>query len=358
MAGDEWMIYGANGYTGALLVEHAVSQGLRLVVAGRREKAIRPLAARHGLAYRVFGLDDRAATVRGLDGIGALLLAAGPFSATSAPAVAACLETRTHYVDISGEVAVFEGAQRRHAAAKEAGIVILPGAGFDVVPSDCLAMALHRALPGACSLSLAISMVTAPGPGSIKTAIEGAAEGGWIRRNGELVQVPGAWQSARIPFAHETQWAMTIPWGDLSTAYWSTGIPNVKVYMATPRPAIWLVRGSRLFTGMLRNRVVQGAVKGAVDLFVRGGSRADREKGRSWVWGRVEDASGRAVEGNIETLETTTLTTHTAVDIVTRLLSGEVAAGYTTPSLAFGPDYIAKFPETTVTIDDVATQRT
>jgi short subunit dehydrogenase-like uncharacterized protein len=351
------MIYGANGYTGALTVEHAVSQGLRPVVAGRRAEAIRPLAARHGLPHRVFSLDDPAATLRGLDGIGALLLAAGPFSATSAPAIAACLETRTHYVDITGEVAVFEAAQRRNAAAKDAGIVILPGAGFDVVPSDCLAMALHRALPDAGTLRLAISMVTAPGPGSIKTAIEGAAEGGWIRRNGQLMQVPGAWQSARIPFAHQTQWAMTIPWGDLSSAYWSTRIPNIEVYMATPRPAIWLVRGGRLFTGLLRNGLVQRAVKGVVDRLVSGGTPADREAGRSWVWGRVEDATGRAVEGNVETLETTTLTTRTAVDIVTRLLSGEVAPGYTTPSVAFGPDYIARFPKTTLTINEVATQR-
>jgi short subunit dehydrogenase-like uncharacterized protein len=103
---------------------------------------------------------------------------------------------------------------------------------------------------------------------------------------------------------------------------------------------------------------VQGAVKGAVDRLVSGGTQASREAGRSWIWGRVEDASGCAVEGNIETLETTTLTTHTAVDIVTRLLSGEVAAGYTTPSIAFGPDYIAKFPKTAVTINDVTMRRT
>lgn len=358
MAGKNLMIYGANGYTGSLMVEHAVSRGLRPVVAGRREEAIRALADRHGLAYRVFSLNDPAGTANGLEGIGTLLLAAGPFSATSAPAIDACLKARTNYIDITGEVAVFEAAQSRDDAAKEAGIVLLPGAGFDVVPSDCLAMALLEALPGAKRLSLAISLVVKPGPGSLKTAIEGAAEGGLIRRDGKLVVVPGAWQSAKIPFAREQQWAMTIPWGDLSTAYWSTRIPNIEVYMATPRPAIWLVRWSRLFTNLLRNVSLQNAVKKVIEALVAGGTEADRLAGRSWVWGRVEDGSGRSVEGNVETLESTLLTVHTTIDIAMRLQAGEVAPGYTTPAIAFGPSYITRFPKTSMKIDTATEYQT
>lgn len=353
MAGGEWMIYGANGYTGSLMAEHAVAKGLRPIVAGRNEPAIRALADRHGLAYRIFSLDDAAAATHGLEGVGTLLLAAGPFSATSTPAIDACLKTRTNYVDISGEVAVFEAAQQHDAAAKSAGVTILPGAGFDVVPSDCLALALQRALPGAARLSLAISMVVKPGPGSLKTAVEGAAAGGVIRRDGKLMQVPAAYRSRNIPFARQAQWAMTIPWGDLSTAYWSTRIPDIEVYMATPRPAIWLVRWTRLFAGLLKIGVLQSAVKGAIDVFVSGGTPADRAAGRSWVWGRVEDDQGRRVEGNVETLETTVLTTYTAVDIALRLQAGEAEPGYTTPSLAFGPNYITNFPQTTMKIDAV-----
>lgn len=353
MAGKDWMIYGANGYTGALMVAHAVALGLQPIVAGRREAPIRTLAGRHGLAYRVFSLDDATAAERGLAGIGTLLLAAGPFSATSGPAIAACLKTRTHYIDISGEAAVFEAAQLHDAAARQAGIVILPGAGFDVVPSDCLALALRQALPDARRLSLAISLVVKPGPGSIKTAVEGAAAGGLIRRDGKLTAVPGAWKSAKIPFARAAQWAMTIPWGDLSTAYRSTGIPDIEVYMATPRPAIWLVRATRLFTSLLRNAFLQNAVKRIIDAVVSGGTEADRSAGRSWVWGRVEDGAGRSVEGNVETLESTALTVHTTIDIAVRLQAGQVAPGYTTPALAFGPSYITKFPMTSMKIENV-----
>lgn len=349
MAGQDLMIYGANGYTGSLIAERACERGLRPVLAGRREDAVRPLAERLGLPFRVFGLDAANADAN-FENIGTLLLAAGPFSATSAPAIEACLRTGTHYLDITGEIAVFEAAQRRDGAAKAAGITLLPGAGYDVVPSDCLAKALHDALPGATTLQLAIAMIGAPGPGSIKTAVEGAAEGGWVRRGGELKKVPGAWRSAKIPFAHGERWAMTIPWGDVSTAYWSTKIPDIEVYMATPRPAILATRLSRPFMRLLQREGLQNTVKRAIEVAVTGGDKATREAGRSWVWGRVADAAGRAVEGNVDTLETTLLTTHTAVEIAQRLQRGEVAPGYTTPSLAFGADFIRRFPQTHMTI--------
>lgn len=351
MSGDQSMIYGANGYAGALIVAHAITQGLKPVLAGRREEVIRPLAERYGLAFRIFGLDEPGATVRGLEGIGTLLLAAGPFSKTSAPAIDACIKTHTHYLDIAGEITVFEAAQRRNAAAKAARVVLLPGAGFDVVPSDCLAMALHQALPTATQLHLAIAVAGKPGPGSIKTAIEGAAQGGWIRRGGKLQQVPTAWRSARIPFAHAPLWAMTIPWGDISTAYWSTGIPDIDVYMATPRPAIWAATLGRPFMGLLRNEFLQKAAKHAAGALVSGGDESVRNAGGSWVWGRAEDADGNSVEGNVATIETTTLTAHTSVDIALRLQRGEVTPGYTTPALAFGEAYIRSFPHTRMTVE-------
>jgi len=351
MAGNQWMIYGANGYTGRLLLDHAVTRGERPLVAGRRENAIRPLAEKYGLPFRVFGLDDPDATVQAMHGIGTLLLAAGPFSATSAPAISACLKTHTNYLDITGEIAVFEAVQRRDTDAKAAGVTLLPGAGFDVVPSDCLAMSLHKELPEATHLSLAIAVVGSPGPGTVKTAVEGAAEGGWIRRAGKLERVPAAWRRAKIPFAHGARWAMTIPWGDVSTAYWSTQIPDIEVFMAVPRPVIWAATLGRPFLGLLRNATAQKTLKRLIDGLVTGGNEAVRKAGRSWVWGRVEDSSGRRVEGNVESMETTTLTAHTAVEIAVRLQKGEAAPGYTTPSLAFGAEFIRSFAHTRMTLE-------
>lgn len=349
MSGTGWMIYGANGYTGRVALEHAVARGLAPVVAGRREEAIRPLAALHGLPFRVFRLDDPGAAAEALRGIGTLLLAAGPFSATSAPAIEACLRARTNYLDITGEAAVIEAAAGRDAAARDAGVVILPGAGFDVVPSDCLAAALHRALPGARRLQLALHVVGSPGPGSLRTVVEGAAQG-LVRRGGVLTPVPVAFRTRTIPFPDGSRPAMTIPWGDVASAWFSTRIPDIEVYMAAPWPVIGTVRASRPFVGALRAPGVRRALDRAIGRFARGATAAGRETGRAALWGRVEDDQGRSVEGTVETMETTNLTAHTAVDLAVRVQAGEVSPGFTTPSMAFGPEYVLGFPGTRMTV--------
>ncbi|MFY0531964.1 saccharopine dehydrogenase NADP-binding domain-containing protein [Nannocystis pusilla] len=144
----EWVLYGANGYTGELIARQAASEGLRPILAGRDATAIGRLAGELGLEARVFGLDDPAALARGIAGAALVLHAAGPFSRTSAPMVAACLESKIHYLDITGEIPVFEACRAQGARARERGVVLMPGVGFDVVPSDCLAKSLAEALPG------------------------------------------------------------------------------------------------------------------------------------------------------------------------------------------------------------------
>ena len=150
----QWMIYGANGYTGRLIAQEAKARGLSPVLAGRSD-AVAALARQLGLAHRRFDLDDRDAVRGGLDGIGLVLHCAGPFSATAAPMLEGCLAVGAHYLDITGEIDVFAHCHAQHARAQTAGIVVLPGAGFDVVPTDCLAAQLKRELPSATHLVLA-----------------------------------------------------------------------------------------------------------------------------------------------------------------------------------------------------------
>src|SRR6059058_4542054 len=151
-----FMVYGASGYTGRLLVEAALSGGLRPILAGRNETTLAPLAERLGLEYRVVRLGDPPTLDAALRKVRVVLHAAGPFSATARPMVDACLRTGTHYLDITGEVRVFEAVAARDAEAKSAGVMLLPGVGFDVVPSDCLAAHMKRRLPDAMDLKLYI----------------------------------------------------------------------------------------------------------------------------------------------------------------------------------------------------------
>ncbi len=342
-----FLLYGANGYTGKLILEAALREGLRPILAGRRAEAVEPIAKAHGLKSLCFGLEDPGTVARLLEPFSALLLAAGPFSKTSAPALEACLRARTAYLDITGEVAVFEAAFARDADAKEAGVPVLPGTGFDVVPSDCLARALSEALPGAETLTLAFRGFK-PSAGTMKTMVENAHKGGLVRAAGKLVRVPSAWKTMEAPLP-EPRLAMTIPWGDLSTAWRSTGIPDIEIYMAVPPSAVANARRLRRLAPVLGLKFVQSFLVKRVERTVKGPTAEERERERSFLWGRVTK-DGRSVTGTLETPEGYTLTAETSVAILKRVLAGAVPGGVHTPSLAFGARFIETIPGTTLRI--------
>src|SRR5690242_17266656 len=233
---SDWLIYGANGYTGTLIAKEAVSRGLRPMLAGRSQ-AVAEMATRLGLRHRVFGLDDAATVREGLAGMTAVLHCAGPFAHTYRAVADACLAGHVHYLDVTGEIGVFEGLAALDAAARAANVMLLPGVGFDVVPSDCLAAHLKRRLPAATHLALGFQTRGGVSRGTATTMAENVAKGGLVRRGGKLVRVPPGWRFRAIDFGAGRTTAMTIPWGDVSTAYHSTGIPDVEVYMAVPPTA-------------------------------------------------------------------------------------------------------------------------
>jgi short subunit dehydrogenase-like uncharacterized protein len=224
-----WLIYGANGYTGELIARAAAENGTAPTLAGRTRENVEPLAAELGLPSRVFGLDDTDAVTANIAGATIVLNCAGPFSATSAPIMEACLRAGVHYLDITGEIAVFEHAHAQAARAEQAGIVVCPGVGFDVIPTDCVAAALKAALPDATRLALGFDSRGAMSPGTAATSIEALATGGRIRRAGRLVAVPLGAITRRIDFGDGEKFAVAIPWGDVSTAYRTTGIGDIEV---------------------------------------------------------------------------------------------------------------------------------
>ena len=154
------LIYGATGYTGTLIARHAKDRGLCPILAARHPAKLKSLAESLGFAYRVVQLEDANRLAEALGDIHVVLNVAGPFSATSAPMVDACLRTFTHYLDITGEVPVFEDLYRRDAEARSRRLMIMPGVGFIVVPSDCLAAHVARMLPEAEHLAIGISRST------------------------------------------------------------------------------------------------------------------------------------------------------------------------------------------------------
>lgn len=328
-----WMIYGAYGYTGDLIAREAVRRGHKPILAGRDAAKTHALAKELGLQARVFDVARPE-----LEGVRAVVHCAGPFMHTSAPMVQACLDARVHYLDITGEIGVFEAVFRRDAEAKARGIVLLPGVGFDVVPTDCLAASLHAKLPDAIELWLAFSSTGGVSRGTLKTMIEGAGLGSAIRKDGRITRVPQAWDVREIPFPSGPRLAMTIPWGDISTAYRTTRIPNIRVYSSQSRKALKSLKRMKPFLPLLRITPLRKLALKYADRHA-GPSDTQRAKAKVELWGRVTNARGEEVTMTNVVVEGYTFTMLSAVTAVERVLASSLT-GALTPALAFGPNFV------------------
>ena len=348
MADTSWMIYGANGYTGALAAREAVRRGESPILAGRNRQKLETLATELGLELRSFGLGDNTEIRSALEGVSAVLHCAGPFVRTSRVMVDACLHGGCHYLDITGEIAVFEAVLARGTAAREAGLALLPGVGMDVVPTDCVAARLAEALPDARELELAFhSRGGELSRGTLTTMIEGLPGKGAVRRAGRIVPVPVAWDAREIDFSCGPRWAMTIPWGDVSTAFHTTGIPDIRVYAATSLKAIRRIRRMAPLLPVAGLRPVKRLLQWRIGKTVVGPDADVRERARVHVWGRATNSAGESRTTTLDTPEGYSLTAATAVDATLRVVAGEVSPGAWTPARAFGTHYIDGFPGVT-----------
>lgn len=344
------MIYGANGYTGRLIAEEAVARGERPILAGRNRGAVEALADKLNCPSQIFALDDASQVAGQLAGLSAVVHCAGPFSATARPMMDACIEAGCSYLDITGEIEVIEAGAERHERAKTAGIALMPAVGFDVVPTDCLAVALAAELPSATHLQLAFMAGGGLSPGTAKTMIESLPSGGRARINGQIKRVPAVWKTREIPFRGGRRFAMTIAWGDVASAYYSTGIPNIEVYLATPPQTARRLRWVRPLLPLTGIGLVQKLLKRRIERTTRGPSAEQRESSRSSIWGRVSDAGGNSIEATLETPSGYPLTVATTLAVLEKVLAGQGPTGFATPAQAFGKNLILEIPDTDLRI--------
>lgn len=331
-----FLLYGAYGYTGRLVAEAAVERGFEPILSGRDPKRVSALASDLGLPRRTFDVREASAFV---DDVDAVLNCAGPFEKTANPMVDACIDAETHYLDITGELSVFERIKRRGEDAEEASVTLLPGVGFDVVPTDCLAAHLKRRLPEATHLALGVNASGTISKGTLKTVLVGIGGGGAVRENGRLRWVPVGHKTRAIDFGEGLERAVTIPWGDVSTAPVTTGIPNVEVYAAVPPAGRRLLGATKYLGGLLDTAPAQAVLRRLVDRYVEGPDERTRREGYGLVWGEARSPDGRVVS-RLRTPETYRLTVETSLLCTEKVLSGDAPTGYQTPASAFGPDLI------------------
>jgi len=335
---DKWLIYGAYGFTGAWIAREAVRLGLRPILAGRRTSPLEQLAHELGGERRAFDLSQPTVIKEALNDCRLVLNCAGPFSQTAEAIINACLETGTAYLDITGEIDVLESIAQHHDVAVQRGVPLIPAVGFDVVPTDAMAVLLKQSLPSATSLALVLTGTGSLSFGTTRTIIETCQKGGRIRQNGQIITVPLGWKRRRISFRSKRLWAMTVPWGDVATAWYSTGIPNIEVYLAMP---LWTIIVVRLFFPKRLYRSFRPDLRGMEPLVRRllGLPPAGKASKKIDLWGCVADDHGRSKIATMQTPDGYQLTVQTALAAVKTLLDSDLPGGFFTPTQAFGVDF-------------------
>ena len=271
---NTFLLYGATGYVGEAMARACVQRGMAPILAGRNAAALAALGRELGLTHRVCALDDPRALDAALAGVSVVLHCAGPFLYTSQPMVDACLRTGVHYLDITGEFPVFEAAAARDAEAKQRGVMVMPAVGFDVVPTDCLAVYLKQRLPSATHLTMAFHSVGPSGlpPGTQHTVIELLRFGNRVRVNGRFIPATSAMKTRSVDFGAGPVLVTQLTWGDVFTAYYSTGIPNIDEYTVLPSAA----RQSMAVMQWLRPLLTMGWFRALLRRGVKPGPSASR----------------------------------------------------------------------------------
>ena len=338
------MIYGATGYTGQLVAAEALEVGLQPVLAGRSADKLRSMASLSGLETRSIALGDGERLAGAMQDIAVVLNCAGPFSRTALPVFEACLQTGTHYLDITGEIAVFAALEARDRESKEAQIMVLPGAGFDVVPSDCLIADLATRRPGGHFVRLGHATQSGISRGTARTILQNLNKF-QIRRDGEIVRVPAGSLRYAFDFGEPPRMALVSSLGDVATAYQSTGIANVETYHQATRPVRRMMRMSRWMGWLAARRMSQRLLNIGIDRESPGPSEAERRDSYAVLVAEIEDANGDRSAARMRVLDPYGFTAKTAVAMAARMLRGDLKVGYQTPSLAYGADFIRQFDD-------------
>ncbi len=343
MQKNHWMLYGAYGFTGKLILQEALARGHRPILAGRQANQLKPLAEKYNLEYRAFDLNEIPVIEKNLDGLALLLHSAGPFIHTSTNMLRACINKGVHYTDITGEITVFKNTFSHNLYAREKNIVLMSGIGFDVVPTDCLAKYVSKKIPDPIDLTLAFSAIGKPSVGTLKSMIESIKEvGTMVRRNSVLKKIPLGQQSKTFMFPDGEKSCIPISWGDLETAYHSTGISNITTYISMPSPVISLLQhGSGILNLLLQNTTVIESLKDIVSMFYAGPSEAELESGKTAIIAQVNNGHGEKFSAFLETREGYFFTAQASVLLVDKILKSDGSLkGSLTPSMAFGEDLV------------------
>lgn len=325
-SGAKILIYGASGYTGKLISSRAKQAGIDFEVAGRNESAVSELARSLGVSYRVFDVVDAQALRTELKDFNTILNCAGPFEVTALPIMEACMDTGVHYLDITAEFKVYALAESLSEKAAAANVMLLPGVGWDVVPSDCLAVHTANKVAKPQRLRLALEVAGAMSRGSATSAGGILEVGLLVRSEGKLVAASNA-DTSVFDFGEGDRECVRLSFGDLVTAWASTRIPNIEMFVH--------VKGDAF-------------PEGDLSLLPDGPTPEERDANRARAVAEVTGEDGFIARARIDTVNGYSYTAVSSVEAARRVLAGHFIPGFQTPATAFGAEFAASISDTRI----------
>lgn len=320
------MIYGATGYTGRMAAEHASAAGTSIILAGRNEATLVPLAARLGVEYRVFALEDSSVIDRSLFDVGVLLNCAGPFSRTANVLMTASICNGVHYLDVAAELDGYRLAEVLDAEARTADVMLLPGSGGSVAMLGCLAENAVARTNNPSSIKVAMHVSGGLSRGSAVSAMGSVTVETLVRADGKLVPRPaGAIRGFDFGKGAVDCFQVTLP--DLITIWRSTNVRNIETFVHV--------------TG-------DGFPQGDLSALPDGPSVEERLANRYQAVVEVTDSDGRIFRSVLDTVNGYTFTATAAAEAARRVLAGEVRPGFQTPAMQFGSGFARTIADTTI----------
>lgn len=328
------LVYGAAGYMGQLFLKTIQHEGIEIVVGARKR-------FNTNVPIRVFSLDTKAEIVQHIQDVKLVINLAGPFKNTAKPLVEACIENGTHYIDIAGEFPELEAVYAYNDVAQKAGVMLMPGAGFGVVPTDLVAnLAKHR-LPDAIQLKIGYITNGGASRGTLKTVLADINKEGVVLENGAYNKALPAFKSFTLSVNDKQHQLVYNPWrADLFSARISTGIQNIETYANFPGFVVKMMHGKLLW---LRDFLL----KRLINLLPIGPSEKQLNKGNTVCYAEVSNAKGEQATARIEGPEAYVFTAYTLMAIAKKIINDDYKSGYQTPAL-YGTELLEGIPKITI----------
>ena len=332
------LLYGATGYTGRLLAAHRQEYGTGLVLAGRDAAGLTRLGGALGLPIRAFELTEDFDAA--LADIAVVVHAAGPFQQTASPMMAACIRTRTHYLDVAGEWPVFQDAMDRSLAATANGVMLLPGAGFSIVASDCLLALAAGQLKDVQVLRLATSRPAMMARGSVVSANGLTSPTVLVRRDGRLCAEPVGQSVRYFDFGDGPSRAAAVTWPDVLTGAFTTGIPTIETYSETGFLDRLTYRACSAAAPWIGSSAGQTVARVLSRAWTAAPTEAARENAGFVLVAEATDRWKRTATLRLRTKDGYTVTVLAVAEILRRVLDGAAEPGFRTPAGLFGGGFI------------------